>query len=204
MFSRDRTKTALRPQGSRGNYKAFLQKAAAILALSIAGVALLTACSTVGAIPGVLLTPAAPAAQAAVPLAPPDEPKGIATDDPVGYLATFTTRLAGSNEKPQTFSMGTGSVDALLDTKTHLLRWKMSFSNLSGPPLVAHFHGPAEIGANAGVTLAFPMPLTSPYEGRATLTTQQMTDLLSDKWYVNLHTAKNPDGEVRGQMIERR
>jgi len=176
------------------------------LALSLCGMTVLTACSTVGALPGVLLTPdatkASPVTQAMPRPAPSDEPP--VAPDPTAYLATFTTRLAGNNEVPQTFSMGTGTVDALLDTHTGVLRWKLSYSNLSGSPVMAHFHGPAAIGANAGVALAFPMPLNSPYEGRATLTPQQIADLIGGKWYANLHTAKHPDGEVRGQMIERR
>ena len=192
--------------------------AAVTVALGLSGALLLTGCSTVGAIPGVLITPRdgttpVPAPAAAMPSAPPSSPAPIVNPvpspsspvtDPAAYLATFTTRLAGNNEVPQTFSMGTGTVDALLDTRTGVLRWKLSYSNLSGPPVMAHFHGPAAIGFNAGVALPFPMPLASPYEGRATLTQQQMTDLMDGKWYANLHTARHPDGEVRGQMIERR
>ena len=191
---------------------------AVAVALGMSGALLLTGCSTVGAIPGVLVTPRGvaaplPAPAAAMPSAPPASPAPTVDSvpspaspatDPASYLATFTTRLAGNNEVPQTFSMGTGTVDALLDTRTGVLRWKLSYSNLSGPPVMAHFHGPAAIGFNAGVALPFPMPLASPYEGRATLTQQQMTDLMDGKWYANLHTARHPDGEVRGQMIERR
>ena len=192
--------------------------AAAAVALGLSGALLLTGCSTVGASPGVLITPRdvaapLPAPAAAMPSAPPASPAppvdsvpspASPATDPASYLATFTTRLAGNNEVPQTFSMGTGTVDALLDTRTGVLRWKLSYSNLSGPPVMAHFHGPAAIGFNAGVALPFPMPLASPYEGRATLTPQQMADLVDGKWYANLHTARHPDGEVRGQMIERR
>lgn len=192
--------------------------AAAAVALGLSGALLLTGCSTVGAIPGVLITPRdggvpLPAPVAAMPSAPPASPAppvdsvpspASPATDPTAYLATFTTRLAGNNEVPQSFSMGTGTVDALLDTRTGVLRWKLSYSNLSGPPVMAHFHGPSAIGFNAGVALPFPMPLASPYEGRATLTPQQMADLMDGKWYANLHTAKHPDGEVRGQMIERR
>lgn len=124
--------------------------------------------------------------------------------DPNAHLATFTTRLAGTNEVPPNASMGTGTVDALFDRNTMLLRWKMSFSNLSGPPTMAHFHGPAAIGANAPPAITFRVPLTSPYDGRATLTQAQAAELLAGRWYVNLHTAQYPGGELRGQMIERR
>lgn len=124
--------------------------------------------------------------------------------DPNAHLATFTTRLAGTNEVPPNGSMGTGTVDAVLDKNTLLLRWKLSYSNLSGPPTMAHFHGPAEIGANAAPVITFRPPLTAAYDGRATLTPAQAADLLAGKWYANVHTARFPGGELRGQMIERK
>lgn len=127
-----------------------------------------------------------------------------AKPDPNAHLATFTTRLAGTNEVPPNASMGTGTVDAVFDRNTLLLRWKMSYGNLGGPPTMAHFHGPAAIGANAPPVVTFRVPLTSPYDGRATLTPAQAAELLAGRWYVNLHTAQFPGGELRGQMIERR
>lgn len=120
------------------------------------------------------------------------------------HLAAFSTRMTGMNEVPPVNTTATGTVDAVLDRRTRLLRWKMSYSNLSGPATLAHFHGPAPIGANAAVALAFAQPVASPYEGRAMLTQQQAADLLAGLWYVNVHTAAHPGGEMRGQMIERK
>ena len=145
---------------------------------------------------GCTVTPAAPPA--------PEPTQAVAPQFDPQWLATFTTRLSGANEVPPVASSGLGQVDALLDRRTRLLRWKMSFSRLSGPVTGAHFHGPAAVGANAGVALLFPVPVTSPYEGRVTLTEQQAADLLAGRWYVNLHTARHPGGEIRGQMIERK
>ena len=45
--------------------------------------------------------------------------------------------------------------------------------------------------------------LVSPAEGRAMLTPKQRADLLAGQWYVNLRTARYPEGELRGQLIER-
>ena len=128
----------------------------------------------------------------------PPPPSEAATAN--ANLATFTTRLAGSNEVPPVPTSAMGTADAVLDRQTLLLRWKVS----SGPVTMAHFHGPAAIGANAGVALGFAAPVSSPYEGRATLTPQQAADLLAGRWYINVHTAKFPSGEIRGQMIERK
>ena len=122
--------------------------------------------------------------------------------DPDAHLATFHTRLAGTNEVPPTASMGTGTVDAVLDRNTLLFRWRMEYSNLSGPATVAHFHGPAAIGANAAPAVAMAPPLSGAYSGSATLTAAQAADLLAGRWYANVHTAKYPAGEMRGQMIQ--
>lgn len=118
-------------------------------------------------------------------------------------LVTFTTQLRGSNEVPPVTSPASGSVDAMLDKNTNLLRWRVSFSGLSGPATAAHFHGPAPAGANAGVALPWPGPITSPMEGRATLTQAQAAHLLAGQWYANIHTAAYPGGELRGQMMVR-
>jgi CHRD domain len=42
--------------------------------------------------------------------------------------------------------------------------------------------------------------LDSPIKGSAVLTATQAADLLAGKWYVNLHTAINLAGEIRGQV----
>ena len=42
----------------------------------------------------------------------------------------------------------------------------------------------------------------SPAEGSATLTDAQAADLMSGRLYVNVHTAANPAGEIRGQVTK--
>ncbi len=50
------------------------------------------------------------------------------------------------------------------------------------------------------------VPVKGPYEaaidGSATITAEQAKDLLDGKWYFNLHTAANPGGEIRGQVVK--
>ncbi len=125
----------------------------------------------------------------------------VNTVNPDANLVAFSTTLRGANEVPSVMTAATGTVDAVLNKDTRLFRWKMSFSGLSGPATMAHFHGPAAVGTNAKVRLPFPAPITSPYSGRATLTPEQVSELMAGKWYANVHTAAHPGGEIRGWMV---
>jgi hypothetical protein len=43
--------------------------------------------------------------------------------------------------------------------------------------------------------------LSSPVTGTATLTADQIKDMAAGKYYVNVHTAANKGGEIRGQVL---
>src|ERR1700736_2637405 len=108
--------------------------------------------------------------------------------------------LDGKSEVPPNASAGKGTADIDYDAATKKLSWKVTYSGLSGPATAAHFHGPAAAGANAGVKVAIPNATASPAEGSATLTDEQAADLTAGKYYINVHTAANPGGEIRGQV----
>ena len=63
--------------------------------------------------------------------------------------------LKGANEVPPNASPASGKVVATLDTDTRLLTWTVTYADLTGPALGAHFHGPSESGKNAGIVLPF-------------------------------------------------
>jgi hypothetical protein len=113
---------------------------------------------------------------------------------------TFRATLSAAAEVPSNASPGTGTLEASFDKGSSVLKWRVVYSGLTGPATMAHFHGPAMPGANAGVVVPFPSA-ASPAEGSATLTPAQVTDLMAGKWYVNVHTAQNPGGEIRGQVL---
>ena len=112
---------------------------------------------------------------------------------------TYKADLKGASEVPANTVKGTGEVTATYDPATKMLSWKGSYSALTGPVTAAHFHGPAEPGKNAGVLVPAPAT-TSPFMGSAQLDDAKATDLASGKVYFNVHTAANPNGEVRGQL----
>ena len=117
--------------------------------------------------------------------------------------STMTTRLSGASEVPPVASNASGTVELNLNKQTNELSWTVTYTGLSGPATGAHFHGPAMAGANAGVVVPMTGSLTSPIRGTASLTAAQAADLMAGKWYVNLHTAANPNGEIRGQFPAR-
>ena len=118
------------------------------------------------------------------------------------FAEKMKATLNGKSEVPPNASAGTGTADIDYDAATKKLSWKVTYSGLSGPATAAHFHGPAEPGKNAGVALAIPNATASPVEGSATLTDAQAADLVAGKYYVNVHTAANPGGEIRGQVTK--
>jgi CHRD domain len=110
--------------------------------------------------------------------------------------------LDAKSEVPPNASTATGTADIDFDPATKKLTWKLSYSGLSGPATAAHFHGPAEVGKNASVAVPITNAGSSPVEGSATLTDAQAADMMAGRCYVNVHTAANPGGEIRGQVTK--
>lgn len=98
-----------------------------------------------------------------------------------------------------TLSPATGFGTLTYDDASNLLAWDISFSGLVGTETISHFHGPAAPGVNAAPTIT--LPLGSPKTGSAMLTAAQETELLSELWYVNVHSTVAPAGEIRGQLL---
>ncbi len=122
---------------------------------------------------------------------------------PASNMVAFTTQLRGANEVPPAASPGNGTVDAAFNKDTMQLKWKVTYSGMTGPATAGHFHGPAAVGANSGVALGWTNPIVTGMEGMATLTAAQAADLMAGKWYANIHSAAFPGGELRGQMAVR-
>jgi hypothetical protein len=118
------------------------------------------------------------------------------------FAEKMKATLDGKSEVPPTTTTGTGAADIDYDAATKKMTWKVTYSGLSGPATAAHFHGPAEAGKNAGVAIPISNATSSPAEGSATLTDAQAADLMAGKYYVNVHTAANPGGEIRGQVTK--
>jgi hypothetical protein len=114
----------------------------------------------------------------------------------------FTATLKGASETPPNATAGTGEVTATLDTATKQFSYSVTYSGLTGPATMAHFHKGAVGVAGPPVVPVPSTALANPMSGSATLTDSQIADLEAGGWYFNIHTAANPGGEVRGQVTE--
>jgi len=79
------------------------------------------------------------------------------------------------------------------------LAWRLSFSGLSGPATAAHIHVGAH-GVAGPVSIPLCGPCTVTVKGTTPVSAAQATALLRGGDYVNVHTDKNPSGEIRGQI----
>ena len=101
-------------------------------------------------------------------------------------------------------SGGTGTFEATYDSESKTLAWTGSVAAITGPATAAHIHGPAGPGQNAGVLVPIPGVKIGPFEGSARLTDTQANAILAGQTYFNVHTAVNPNGEIRGQLVRAR
>jgi len=124
---------------------------------------------------------------------------------PQNKIDIFQATLSNAQEVPPASGGGAGQAEVQLNKNTNTIKWKVTYSGLTGAATMAHIHGPAPVGQNAGVLVPFTGNLNAqPIEGEAKLTPEQVTHLVNGQTYVNIHTARFPGGEIRGQLTERR
>ncbi len=117
---------------------------------------------------------------------------------------SFTVPLTGAEQVPAVETAGTGSAALTYDPATRVVTWTVTYSGLSGPATMAHFHGPADKGKNGPVVIWLSnkgSSAESPFKGEATLTPEQAQQFTAGEWYINVHTQAHPGGEIRGQVV---
>ena len=109
-----------------------------------------------------------------------------------------------ANAGAGTGSPATGTATMTYDDVSGLFSWDISWSGLLGTITVAHFHGPANPAANAGVQVDIGAisGLVSPSIGSTTIDAGQAADLLAGLWYINIHSTEFAGGEIRGQVVQ--
>ncbi len=79
------------------------------------------------------------------------------------------------------------------------LAWRLTFHGLTGKAIAAHVHT-GRTGKAGPVAVALCGPCRSGQRGSAKLNARTVSALLGGRAYVNVHTTKNPAGEIRGQV----
>jgi hypothetical protein len=116
-----------------------------------------------------------------------------------------TLQLTSAQEVPANNSTGSGTADVTYNKDTKTLTYTVNYSGLTGDATMAHIHGTAAKGANAGVKQDLSGVLKKAASGSFTDSVKvgdgiKEDSLLSGFYYFNIHTAKNPGGEIRAQI----
>lgn len=133
------------------------------------------------------------------------------TTDPTPVLPELkvTTTLSGANEVPANTSTATGSVDGTLDQESRILSLNIMYNDsLSSdstssdsvftPTAWGIYKGSAD--STGAVVINLGTDFKTPFAFKDTLTEAQVADLKAGLYYVNIHTAQFPNGEIRGQL----
>lgn len=123
----------------------------------------------------------------------------------IGGPRLFQANLTGAAEVPARYAAAAGRAVLALSADATKLSYRVMVNDIEGIS-ASHIHR-AAAGANGGVI--FPLfasgsgvfdPL-NPISGTLDLTTAQVMDLITDKYYVNVHTTAVPAGAIRGQVL---
>jgi hypothetical protein len=130
----------------------------------------------------------------------------------VAALATAALSLAAARSTVWTAALSSGQEipkQVVKDTAAHgqfkgtltgsTLKWKLTFAKLTGPALAAHIHMGA-MGKSGAVVVPLCGPCKSGMTGTSTISAALMKAFKKHLLYVNVHTAKNQAGEIRGQL----
>lgn len=120
---------------------------------------------------------------------------------------TYSADLRSSNEVPPTGTSAYGSAFVTIDPGTSTLTWEVNTHGIASPTL-AHIHK-GMAGANGPVLINFATSASDIPGGRtkgtvsiASLDAATLLDLEANPagYYVNVHSAAFPGGEIRGQL----
>ena len=115
---------------------------------------------------------------------------------------TFGAAMSGSNEVPPVSTSATGNYTANYNRVTRVLSYTVTYQGIT--PTMGHIHSvtaTTAAGNNGPVSIGFGT-LTSPIVGQSTLTQDQQDAMYAKRTYANLHTTANPNGEIRGNIVQ--
>ena len=122
------------------------------------------------------------------------------TETPMKHRAVLT----GGAEVPKPKGLkagaaGTFTVSVAKQGGKYVGTFKLSYRNLTGKAVAAHIHK-GKPGKAGPVLVALCGPCISGKSGKVTFSQAVNTAIGAGVTYVNIHTAKNAAGEIRGQV----
>jgi hypothetical protein len=113
---------------------------------------------------------------------------------------TFSATINGASETPANASTATGTATLTYNKDTKIFDIVVNYTGITATN--AHIHK-AAVGVPGGVVFGFTQPITSPINYTSpVLTESQDSALNANLYYVNIHSAEFPGGEIRGQLIK--
>lgn len=129
----------------------------------------------------------------------------LALAAPQKDTVTLTANLKARFEVPKPTGVRTGVAGLFTGKAVELendrarLTWRLTFSKLTGRAAAAHIHV-GRAGRAGGVMVALCGPCRNGQRGTRNITHAQLRTIRAGRAYVNVHTAKNAAGEIRGQV----
>ncbi len=119
---------------------------------------------------------------------------------PIANPIVFHVILSGTNEIPANLSTATGSGTFSYDPLTHILSGSVVYQGMSSSGAHIHRGSAGEIGQVA--FLLGTVPISSPLLFKSPpLANSERDDLMTNKYYKNMHSEAYPSGEIRGQIV---
>jgi CHRD domain len=135
----------------------------------------------------------------------------IHLDDIIDHHDNIVSRkglpMSGDQEVPQKITPATGTLDVSYNKKTNILKFTITWADLTGDPIGSHIHGTAPVGVNAPIRYDFTDALPKTVSGTFADSVEadgvaiKEDSLLNGFYYINIHTPLNPGGEIRGQIV---
>jgi CHRD domain len=130
---------------------------------------------------------------------------GLATGADQANKTTLKATLNVGQEVPKPTGVrggATGLFTATLSQQSDgsgVLTWKLTFRRLTGAATVAHIHL-GRPGKSGPIAIPLCGPCSPGVTGTSPASATVVRTLMRNGAYANVHTARNPSGEIRGQI----
>ena len=116
-----------------------------------------------------------------------------------GQIVTHVASIDGVQEVPANGSIARGFGLFWFDNVANTMDYYIAYGGLSSAETMAHLHGYASFGANAGIKHT--LPAGNLKSGTWTFSDADEENLFNGLAYVNIHSTNFPGGEIRGQIV---